>query len=128
MIHCDIKEPNLMLKTSNFNDPEVVIVDFGIVQEAAKDRKRLLGTPGYIPPETLETTKWFPKGDCFSLGVTMMQLILDQVPEAGAGPHGSEKMGIFSHGAHSIDEIFQITRLRHPPFQRMPKGYAGLTA
>merc|ERR1712048_666704 len=107
LIHCDIKEPNLMLKTDNFQDPDVVIIDFGVAQEFVSDRQRLCGTPGYIPPETLQTTKWYPKGDCFSLGVTMLQLVLDQIPESGKGPDGAPimlKMGIFSQGARSIDE------------------------
>merc|ERR1712136_526539 len=29
MMHCDIKEPNLMIKKANFLQPEVVIIDFG---------------------------------------------------------------------------------------------------
>lgn len=119
-----------MLKTDNFHDPDVVIVDFGIGQEAVSDRQRLCGTPGYIPPETLETKKWFPKGDCFSLGVTMMQLIIDQVPEIGKGPDGipvNLKLGIFSLGATTLDEVHRNVLLLRPPFQRMPKEFTSLS-
>lgn len=119
-----------MLKTDNFHDPEIVLVDFGMGQEAAGDRQRICGTPGYIPPETLETKKWFPKGDCFSLGVTMMQLIIDQVPEIGKGPDGTSvmlKLGIFSLGTKCLDEVHRNVLLLRPPFHRMPKEFASLS-
>jgi hypothetical protein len=61
MMHCDIKEPNLMLKTDDYHQPEVVIIDFGIAQEDVCDRQRVCGTPGYIPPETWETKKMVPE-------------------------------------------------------------------
>lgn len=129
MMHCDIKEPNLMLKTDNYHQPEVVIIDFGIAQEDVCDRQRVCGTPGYIPPETWETKKWFPKGDCFSLGVTMMQLLIDQVPMVSESPNAVQKMlrwGIFSDGTKTLEEIAHATRTRHAPFHRLPKECPGL--
>merc|ERR1712187_618146 len=120
----------MMLKTDDFQDPEVVIIDFGVSQDLVSERQKLCGTPGYIPPETLDTTKWYPKGDCFSLGVTMMQLVIDQVPELGTGPDGAPmmvKMGIFSEGAESIDDACNKTRVLKPPFHRMPKDCVELT-
>jgi len=129
-IHCDIKEQNLMLKTNNVQEPEVVIIDFGVAQDLVSDRHQFCGTPGYIAPETLDTTTWHPKGDCFSLGVTMMQLVIDQIPEVGNGPDGAPtmlKMGIFSDGARNLDEVHQMTRVRRPPFHRMPKECVALT-
>merc|ERR1711937_1047125 len=35
LIHCDIKEPNLMLRDENYKNPQVVIIDFGLVRTAA---------------------------------------------------------------------------------------------
>lgn len=118
-----------MLKTDNFHKPEVVIIDFGVAQEDVCDRQRVCGTPGYIPPETWDTAKWYPKGDCFSLGVTMLQLLIDQVPAIGKGPDGAPKMlkmGIFSQATKSLDEIAHATRAWRPPMQRLPKECAGL--
>jgi len=65
MIHCDIKEPNIMVKTENFHEPHVVVIDFGVARAMATAMSELKGTPGYIPPETMDMGKWFPRGDIF---------------------------------------------------------------
>eukprot|EP00971_Amphidinium_carterae_P053962 1062501-Amphidinium_carterae.1 len=44
------------------------------------------GTPGYIPPETWSTGKWFPRGDNFSMGVTMVQLTDRMPPDPNQPP------------------------------------------
>jgi len=124
VMHCDIKEPNLMLKTEDYERPEVVIIDFGLGQSAASDRMNVCGTPGYIPPETWVTQKWFPKGDCFSFGVAMLQLLIDHVPITFEGPKGAVALqgGIFTVGTANLQEVGQVTQVRSPPFDRLPKG------
>jgi len=104
MIHCDIKEPNIMLKTKNYHKPEVVLVDFGICKAmGAKDDECMIsGTPGYIPPETIQMGKWFPRGDLFSLGVVMFQMV-----------SGTE---LFTTGCRTFEEIFQRTAEMQPPY------------
>merc|ERR1740139_1235233 len=59
VIHCDIKEPNLMLKTEVLSDPKVVIIDLGLASATFGERT-IKGTPGYIPPETWKEHVWFP--------------------------------------------------------------------
>merc|ERR1719502_2087360 len=62
MMHCDIKEPNLMLRTSDFSEPKVVLIDLGVSTCMARANTGApAGTPGYVPPETLETLMWFPR-------------------------------------------------------------------
>eukprot|EP00434_Breviolum_minutum_P001392 symbB.v1.2.001223.t2/scaffold66.1/size357995/26 len=69
-MHCDIKEPNLMVKGKNdYRRPEVVYIDFGLSQAFARKVENVTGTPGYIPPETWQEKAWYPSGDIFSLGV-----------------------------------------------------------
>ena len=46
-----IEEQNLMVKNTNYLVPEVVLIDFGVAQEANNKRDVIYGTPGYIPPE-----------------------------------------------------------------------------
>lgn len=124
VIHCDIKESNLMLKTDNYYSPEVVIIDFGIAQSFASSRKECCGTQGYMPPEVWEAHKWFPKGDCFSLGVVMLQLLIDQVPQSSHGPDGNNaKKGIFTEGTSGVEEVATATRTREPPFERLPPSF-----
>lgn len=118
VMHCDIKEPNLMLKTDNYHDPQVVIVDFGMAQEAVHGSSvKVCGTPGYIPPETWKTLKWYPKGDCFSMGVVMLQLLTDRVPiieESAAGYQVCRREGVFTEGTSSMEEIAEITKVHRP--------------
>lgn len=114
MMHCDIKEPNIMLKADDYECPQVVIIDYGLARAFAADEQTICGTPGYIPPETWKKQKWYPKGDCFSMGVTMLQLVTDNVPS----PNGSA--GIFATGARSVQEVGHITCSRPAPLQLLP--------
>jgi serine/threonine protein kinase len=118
VIHCDIKEPNVMVKTTDYFQPQVVIIDLGVAVSSAKqDNGMPHGTPGYVPPETLETLKWFPKGDLFSTGVLMIQMLIDKV-----------QVGIFQEGCTNVQEIFVATRKREPPFHLMPPQFPLLKA
>merc|ERR1712187_165324 len=56
--------------------------------------------------------------------------VIDQIPDVGKGPDGAPtmlKMGIFSEGARTREEVYQKTRVLRPPFHRMPKECAALT-
>jgi len=127
MMHCDIKEPNLMIKTPNFKNPDVVIIDFGVAKAMAEGPGGLpRGTPGYMPPETLDTGKWFPKGDCFCMGVCMIQMVLDMSPPLGARTNLTPG-GIFIEGCITVEDMCQATRTREPPLHLMPLHMTGLT-
>jgi len=129
VIHCDLKESNLMLKTSNYQSPVVVIVDFGVAQSAADVPSfKVSGTPGYIPPESWEDGKWYPAGDVFSMGVVIMQMLLNRVP-----PHHNPPVcevlpgGIFTQGLTRITEVAEATRTCDPPYNSMPPSFSMLT-
>merc|ERR1719401_441495 len=119
MIHCDIKEPNLMIKSRDYSQPEVVVVDFGIAKAmGAIDTGAFGGTPGYIPPETLSMKKWFPGGDMFSLGVVMFQMTTDKTPRL----EGLARVGgLFQEGCRSIEDIVKATMGRQPAYHLMPQ-------
>jgi len=119
MMHCDIKEPNLMIKKPDYLQPEVVIIDFGVSQAMADDTGFPRGTPGYMPPETLDTGKWFPRGDIFCMGVCMIQMVLDKIPPQGARTNLTPG-GIFIEGCITIEDIMQATRSREPPIHLIP--------
>jgi len=81
MMHCDIKEDNIMIRSDqSYESPKVVLIDFGLAEGFSSTSKGASGTPGYIPIETLETGWWYPRGDIFSMGVTFLQLIIGQTP------------------------------------------------
>jgi serine/threonine protein kinase len=114
MIHCDIKEPNLMIKTADFRAPQAVVIDLGVARAMASQTEGTPhGTPGYVPPETWDTMKWFPSGDIFSLGVVMLQL-LTRVDK------------IFSSGCTTIKEIRDATISRTPPLHLIPGSMPNL--
>lgn len=118
MMHCDIKEQNIMLKTIDLDSPEIVLIDFGLARAMAAEDGNIGGTPGYMPPEVFQSGKHFPGGDCFSMGVTMMQLVLDQVPDPKLPAH--ENRGIFVQGCMTLDDIIRTTATRAPPFHLLP--------
>mmetsp|Transcript_127294 Transcript_127294/g.407464 ORF Transcript_127294/g.407464 Transcript_127294/m.407464 type:complete len:846 (-) Transcript_127294:30-2567(-) len=111
LMHCDIKEPNIMLKLPDMRRPEIVFIDFGLAQEFAHAQVVLCGTPGYIPPETWRSRKWFPKGDVFCMGVCMLHLLLG-------------RSGIFTDGARlppkGLEDIAAFTTSRPPPLDQLP--------
>jgi serine/threonine protein kinase len=127
MMHCDIKEPNLMLREKSFRNPRVVVIDLGVCAcMATSDNGMPHGTPGYVPPETLKTRKWFPRGDVFSLGVSICQIMCDKLPPTGARDRNTPG-GIFIEGCINVREIFQATIQRVPPLHLMPEEYPLLT-
>jgi serine/threonine protein kinase len=120
MMHCDIKETNIMLRNSSFSVPEVVLIDFGLTRAMAADEPGLItGTLGYIPPETWQKGHWFPGGDVFSTGVCMLQVLIDKT---------DPDLRVFCRGCKSMKEVKEATTRRKAPFHLMPQDMPGLTA
>merc|ERR1711865_1335853 len=111
IMHCDLKEPNLMLKNDDYSNPEVVIIDLGLSQAMSTTSEGPCGTPGYIPPETWAGGKWFPRGDMFSFGVVCIQVLTDKIPD-----EKTNAAGIFSEGCQSMDDVIAATNQRQPPW------------
>jgi serine/threonine protein kinase len=124
LMHCDVKEPNLMLKTPYLNNPDVVLIDFGVSKALSTTETCPCGTPGYIPPETFKTGKWYPKGDIFSLGVCIVQILTDYVPDfENEAP--AERRGIFLNGCCTMDDACHAVCTREPSFHLL-RQYVGL--
>jgi len=112
VVHCDIKEPNIMVKRQSYEFPEIVIIDLGLAGTLQPNRGTC-GTPGYMPPETWDYGAWFPTGDVFSMGVVCVQMLTDNVPNSV-----KNKVGIFQK-AQGIPEIVHLTKTRSAPFEDM---------
>jgi serine/threonine protein kinase len=112
-MHCDIKEPNIMLKEEDLQEPEAVIIDLGVAQLASVKRTVIYGTPGYIPPEVWEGKNWYPSSDMFSLGVVIVQVLIG-------------KAGIFTENTRTFKDVMKATRARLPPFELMPLEFPTL--
>lgn len=74
-MHCDIKEPNVMISgDSDWHAPNVVVIDFGLARDFKKYSTGVMGTPGYMPPEVWMQGIWTIYGDVFSMGVMFYNL------------------------------------------------------
>jgi len=120
LMHCDIKEPNIMLKNTDLRNPEVAIIDFGLAHVCAGPGEAG-GTPGYIPPETNARHIWYPKGDIFSLGVTFFGLLADKTPNEKLA-----KFGVFQEGFRTIEDVETFTATRPLPLHLIAGKFPGV--
>jgi serine/threonine-protein kinase len=79
MVHRDIKPANIMVS------PEGVakITDFGVVRMPSSSMTvtgKVLGSPKYICPEQVLEQPLDPRGDIFSLGVVLYELLAGRTP------------------------------------------------
>ena len=80
VIHRDIKPANLLY---NPKDGSLKISDFGVARMTDNNRTKtgiVLGTPMYMSPEQLGAENLTGLSDLFSLGVTLYELMVGEVP------------------------------------------------
>lgn len=80
VIHRDIKPANLLY---NPKDGSVKISDFGVARMTDNNKTKtgiVLGTPMYMSPEQLGADELTGLSDLFSLGVTLYELLVGEVP------------------------------------------------
>ncbi|MFC4161645.1 serine/threonine-protein kinase [Chitinimonas lacunae] len=85
VVHRDIKPANLMLTS----DGRLKITDFGIAQLPSNDLTRtgaLIGSPGYMAPEQIQSKRVDGRADLFAAGVVLYQAA------TGVAPFDSEQL------------------------------------
>ena len=80
IVHRDIKPENIMIDAKG----HIKLMDFGIARSSyTADTKDCMGTPEYMCPEIIRGINSGPKGDYYSLGVTLYELLTGRPPYQG---------------------------------------------
>lgn len=84
IVHRDLKPSNIMLT----NDNRVVLIDFGSArrQLMGKDLSRYdlgTGTPNYVSPEQIAGRDPDARGDLYSLGIVLFEMLAGALPFSG---------------------------------------------
>jgi hypothetical protein len=103
IVHRDLKPSNLMLTDDN----RVVLIDFGsartqLTHDDDRRAEDCTGTPYYMCPEQTANSEPDARGDLYSLGIVLYEMLAGRVPYTGKG----------------LTEIFAAHRER--PIPRLP--------
>jgi eukaryotic-like serine/threonine-protein kinase len=123
-VHRDLSPRNLILEPS----PRVVIIDFGLgrsnVQEWATRTGAMMGTPGYIAPETVAGLRVDHRADLYSAAVIGFELLTlkHYVARAQMGQMSREVLraayrpisSLREDVGEEIDEVFRRSLSIHP--------------
>jgi eukaryotic-like serine/threonine-protein kinase len=86
IVHRDVKPENVLLTP----DGRVKVADFGLARaQAAAGHTRaglLIGTVAYLPPEQVTGESAGPRGDVYSAGVVLFELLTGRPPFSGDTP------------------------------------------
>jgi serine/threonine-protein kinase len=86
IVHRDVKPENVLLTP----DGRVKVADFGLARaQAAAGPTRaglLIGTVAYLPPEQVTGSGTGPRGDVYSAGVVLFELLTGRPPFSGETP------------------------------------------
>jgi serine/threonine-protein kinase len=92
IIHRDLKPANLMIVEPDTPRERIKVMDFGLAKLVEGEAARkvtdtnidfAVGTPGYIAPEQVRGEEMDHRGDLYSVGIMMYELLTGRLPFSG---------------------------------------------
>jgi serine/threonine-protein kinase len=92
IIHRDLKPANLMIVEPDTPRERIKVMDFGLAKLVEQEHARkvtdtnvdfAVGTPGYICPEQVRGEEMDHRGDLYSVGIMMFELLTGRLPFTG---------------------------------------------
>lgn len=117
IIHRDMKSSNVLLD----ENLEARVSDFGMARlMSAMDThlsvSTLAGTPGYVPPEYYQSFRCSTKGDVYSYGVVLLELLTGKQPTDSADFGDNNLVGwVRLHAKGKIADVFDRELLKEDP-------------
>nr|XP_027077211.1 brassinosteroid LRR receptor kinase-like [Coffea arabica] len=117
IIHRDMKSSNVLLD----ENLEARVSDFGMARlMSAMDThlsvSTLAGTPGYVPPEYYQSFRCSTKGDVYSYGVVLLELLTGRQPTDSADFGDNNLVGwVKQHAKMRISDVFDPDLMREDP-------------
>ncbi|XVE86635.1 hypothetical protein DITRI_Ditri18aG0050200 [Diplodiscus trichospermus] len=117
IIHRDMKSSNVLLD----ENLEARVSDFGMARlMSAMDThlsvSTLAGTPGYVPPEYYQSSRCSTKGDVYSYGVVLLELLTGKRPTDSADFGDDNLVGwVKQHAKLRTSDVFDPELVKEDP-------------
>ncbi|KAJ4880109.1 Protein BRASSINOSTEROID INSENSITIVE 1 [Raphanus sativus] len=117
IIHRDMKSSNVLLD----ENLEARVSDFGMARlMSAMDThlsvSTLAGTPGYVPPEYYQSFRCSTKGDVYSYGVVLLELLTGRRPTDSPDFGDDNLVGwVRQHAKLRISDVFDPELMKEDP-------------
>ncbi|MEM7284173.1 MAG: protein kinase [Pseudomonadota bacterium] len=116
VLHRDLKPANVMLR----EDDTVALIDFGLAKETAlhdalTDTGEVFGTPYYMSPEQGHADAVDERGDLYSLGVILYEMLTKEKPFTASTPMGV----IYKHSHAPLPKLVEDLQVFQPIIDKL---------